>query len=93
MESQGYFGLVKLQKGLVWLIAVAFVVSVAVYLINSRIGMKFYQVSLILLILSAPIRFIWMSSHFRQNGDTKYQWLAWVVILIIGVSALMKLWH
>ncbi len=86
-------GSVKLQKFLVWLIVAVFAISVIAHIFSPELGVIFYNISLVVLILSAPIRFIWMSEYFRNRSDHKYQIFAYLVIIIIAFSAALRALH
>ncbi len=92
-EKDRYYGLVKWQKAMTWVIVAAFVVSILAYVIDRGVGVIFYAASVIILILSGPVRLVWISFYFRREGDRKYQYYAIIVLLIIALTALMKVMH
>jgi hypothetical protein len=68
-EKDRYYGLVKWQKALTWLIVAAFGISILAYVLDHRVGVIFYAASVIILILSGPVRLVWISFYFRREGD------------------------
>jgi hypothetical protein len=84
-------GLLKLQKYLVIAIVVLFSITIAAYIINRPLGVVFCYASIIILILSAPIRLLWIGNYFAQIQDHRYKILSYFIIVIIGLSALLKI--
>jgi hypothetical protein len=92
-EKNGYFGLVKWQTVMTWLIIGCFGISLLAHLIDRGLGHIFYAASIILLMLFGPIRLLWISFYFRKNADRKYHYFAVIVLLIIVLTTLMKIWQ
>jgi hypothetical protein len=84
-------GLLKLQRSLVVLIIILFASTIIAYFADKNIGLILSRISILVLILTVPIRLVWIAGYFRKTGNIRYQILSYLVIVIIALSALWKL--
>lgn len=84
-------GLLRLQHILTWVVVIAFVVAIPVYLLNREIGINLCYVSMFILMTSALIRLGWISRHFRRTGQWKSRLLTLAIIALILLSILLTL--
>jgi hypothetical protein len=89
-SRDGKSDIIKLQNVLIIIMIALFVAATAVYSIDKRIGFAFCNISVSLLILAAPIRIIWVSRLFRDTGELRYRLLAYALVAIIALTALLR---
>ncbi len=83
-------GILKLQRILLIFVLLLLVISISVGLIDPELGWNIGMAAVITLILAAPIRIIAVAEYFRKKGNRKYQYLSYIVIIIIGLTAMLK---
>ncbi len=84
-------GLVKLQKALILVVVIVFLLAIGAYLLNRGIGIYFCHIAIWTLILTGPIRLLWLSKYFKDKNEQKFSILALMIILVIGLTAILKL--
>ena len=83
-------GIIVLQKYLLIGVIIILAISIVVDFFNEEIGLILNYVSVVILIIAAPIRIISVSEYFRKSSEKKYQALSYIVIGIIAVAAVLK---
>jgi hypothetical protein len=84
-------GLLKLQRNLIILIIILFTATIIAYFIDKNIGLILGRISILVLIMTVPIRLIWIGTYFKRAGNIRYQILSYTVIAIIALSVIWKL--
>lgn len=82
--------IIRLQNILIWAVVVAFSLGIIIGFLDKKLGRVIYFVDVLLLIMAAPLRVIWVSEYFRKAGERKYRVLAYLVIVIIALTALVR---
>jgi hypothetical protein len=81
---------IRLQNILIWAVGVAFCLGIIIGFFDEKLGRLICFVDVLLLIMAAPLRVIWLSEYFRKAGERKYGILAYLVIVIIALTALVR---
>jgi hypothetical protein len=89
-DRDGKPGIIKLQNVLIIITIALFVAATVIYSIDRRIGLVACYISVSLLILAAPIRIIWVARLFRDTGERRYRLLAYLLIAIIALTAVLR---
>ncbi|UCD95266.1 MAG: hypothetical protein JSU69_04245 [Candidatus Zixiibacteriota bacterium] len=82
--------IIKLQSVLIIITIALFAVATVIYSIDRRIGLIACHISVSLLIMAAPIRILWVGKLFREAGERRYRLLAYVLIAIIALTAILR---
>ena len=88
--GDGKSSIIKLQNILIIITIALFVAATVMYSIDRRTGLVACYVSVSLLILAAPIRIIWVARLFQDPGERRYRLLAYLLIAIIALTALLR---
>ena len=83
-------GILKLQRLLLIIVLAFLFIDIGIGIVYPELDQNIILIALILLILAAPIRIIAVAEYFRKKGNRKYQYLSYMVIVIIGLTALYK---
>lgn len=81
---------IRLQRLSLIIVIIFLLAGIAADYVSEKVSLILNYISIGILIVTAPVRMISISKYFRETNDRKYEILAYAVIGIIVVAAIMK---
>ncbi len=81
----------KTQQIILIAVVAILLISIITGYFSNRLGGILNHISIIMLIIAAPLRLISVAEYFRRSRDKKFQYLSYTAIAVIVIAGVIKM--